>query len=224
MKNSLGNITKRIRWVIGIDEVGRGALAGPVTVAVVALPRDLRLKTKDLKHELGELRDSKKLSPKQREAWLSHFKASPHIEYAVARVYPRAIERTNISAAANLAALRAYQKLITHNSSLITNGKVFLDGGLYLGNPRSLRQSAFSQRMSARTVVRGDEKINAVSVASIIAKVHRDRAMARLAKQYPQYGFAIHKGYGTKMHASALKKYGPSRAHRKTFDPVARMS
>lgn len=212
IKNSSRNRTRR-KFVIGIDEVGRGALAGPVTVVAVAAPKNLEFRI----WNLGRLRDSKKLSAKQREAWFTYFKDHPQIEYAVARVYPRAIERMNISAAANLAALRAFSRLVAKCQVSGVKCQVFLDGGLHLGNPRSPRQSAFSQRMSARTVVRGDEKIKAVAIASIIAKVYRDRLMARLAKQYPQYGFEIHKGYGTKAHLAAIRKHGASGMHRLTF-------
>jgi ribonuclease HII len=87
---------------------------------------------------------------------------------------------------------------------------VFLDGGLFLG-------SRDAQPAHAKTIVKGDEKVPAVAIASIIAKITRDRAMVRLAKRHPQYGFEIHKGYGTPMHRRAIKKHGPSAAHRKTF-------
>ncbi len=194
------------KYVIGIDEVGRGALAGPVTVAAVILPRELSVGS----HELGKLRDSKQLTPRQREAWCAHFENHPRIEYAVARVYPRAIERLNISGAANLAALRAFKKITTHSSPFVVRPRVFLDGGLFLGSRKA-------QSGKAKTVVKGDEKIPVVAIASIIAKVYRDHAMVRLAKQYPQYGFEIHKGYGTKAHMRAIKKLGSCKAHRLTF-------
>ncbi|MEK9180011.1 MAG: ribonuclease HII [Patescibacteria group bacterium] len=227
-----------MRYIIGIDEVGRGALAGPVTVAAVCIPANR--KSQIANRSLGKLKDSKKLSAKQREVWFEYFDQHPALHYGVARVFPRQIEKRNISGAANLAALRAYNKL---NSKFparlasqreagrqIPNSKVFLDGGLYLGNNRRItqnvrrttqkkfqRKSALSQRWSARTIVRGDEKIKAIAAASIIAKVTRDRAMVRLAKAYPQYGFEIHKGYGTKAHMRAIKRHGPSEAHRSTF-------
>ncbi len=194
------------RFVIGIDEVGRGALAGPVTVAAVALPRDLRLKN----YDLGRLRDSKRLSAKQREAWFAYFKNHPKIAYTLARVYPRAIERLNISQAANRAAFIAYEKLVHGSWFMDKRCKVFLDGGLFLG-------SREKQPSHAKTVVKGDEKIKVVAVASIIAKVSRDRTMTRLSRQYLPYGFELHKGYGTKKHMAAIKKHGPSDMHRLTF-------
>jgi ribonuclease HII len=202
-----------MRYVIGIDEVGRGSLAGPVVVAAVCMPAHLRPKTKNLK-----LRDSKKLTAKQREEWAAYIKIHPRINFAIARVYPRGIEKLNISGAANLAALRAVRYLSTRYSLLSTRCKIYLDGGLYLGSKKntiSINQS--NPLISVRTIVRGDEKIKAVAIASIVAKVHRDRLMVRLAKRYPEYGFEVHKGYGTKAHLRAIKKNGPSDAHRLTF-------
>ena len=210
-------------YVIGIDEVGRGALAGPVVVAAAILANG---KWRMANGCLGKLRDSKKLSPRRREAWFAYVTGNPAIEFAVARVYPRGIERMNISRAANIAAERACRKLImnhqlpvmklrsvAHSRELAdkktADVRIILDGGLFLGNGE--------QPKNAKTVIKGDEKISAVAIASIIAKVTRDRFMVRLAKQYPAYGFEKHKGYGTKAHYEALGKHGPCDAHRATF-------
>ncbi len=189
-----------MRWIVGIDEVGRGALAGPVVVAAAAVPAGF----KPHNRALGTLKDSKKLSAKKREAWCAYWSERQIIAFALARVYPRQIEKRNISRAANLAAARAFGRLTG-----IRNCHVFLDGGLFLGNGEQPRR--------AKTIVKGDEKINAIKAASIFAKVHRDRLMRRLAKRYPAYGFEIHKGYGTKMHRRALQAHGPCPAHRLTF-------
>ena len=193
-------------YIMGIDEVGRGALAGPVVVAAALIrdPRAIRSR-----RELGKLRDSKKLSAKQRVAWSAYFKDNPTIEFSVACVYPRRIEKMNISRAANLAALRACDRLGEQCGLSMRNVRIFLDGGLFLGGG--------DQPANAKTVVKGDEKIPAVAAASIIAKVTRDRFMVRLAKKYPAYGFDAHKGYGTKAHYEALRRDGPSPAHRLTF-------
>ncbi|MBI4119704.1 MAG: ribonuclease HII [Parcubacteria group bacterium] len=198
-------------YVIGIDEVGRGALAGPVVVAAVAMPRGLKLKATSNKRQALKLKDSKKLSPKQREEWFKYVKNHPHISYATARVTPKIIDRINITNAANLAATRAFIKL-TQNSELKTkNLKILLDGGLYLSKSLKLKTKS-------STVIKGDEKYNAIKLASIAAKVRRDRLMARkYHKLFPQYGFAAHKGYGTKRHLSAIKKCGPASLHRLTF-------
>lgn len=196
-----------MRYIIGIDEVGRGSLAGSVTVAAVAAPAGFTVRNR----KLGPLKDSKKLSPLAREKWRRYFAEHPRISYAIARVYPRAIERMNISRAANLAALRAFHRLLKHTSLPESRTRIFLDGGLFLGNNTEFPRS--------KTVVRGDEKFQVIKIASIIAKVSRDRFMKRLAKRYPRYGFEIHKGYGTRAHLRAIKKYGPSEAHRLTFIP-----
>jgi ribonuclease HII len=205
------------KWIIGIDEVGRGALAGPVVVAAALMPSSYAA-APDLRRREGRapagirtscLKDSKRLSPGQREAWFACFKNDPVIDVAVARVYPRRIEKMNISRAADLAALRACRRLVARRGLRIANVSIFLDGGLFLGEG--------VQPKNAKTVIKGDEKIPAVAIASIVAKVHRDRFMVRLAKKYPAYGFERHKGYGTKAHYKALGKYGPSDVHRKTF-------
>lgn len=196
-----------MRSIIGIDEVGRGCLAGPVVVAVAMVTGNVR------NAKLGSLKDSKKLSAHQREAWFEHFKNNSRIAYAVARVYPRRIEAVNISNAANLAAHRAFVRLIKKqalSAGNIRKTRIFLDGGLFIKNRKS-------QPANAKTIIKGDEKIPAVAIASIIAKVTRDDLMKRLGKKYPAYGFEIHKGYGTRIHRDAIARYGPMEAHRLTF-------
>lgn len=194
-----------MKLVIGIDEVGRGALAGPVVVAAATMRKGFRPRNR----ALGKLKDSKKLSAREREAWCAYFYDCPDIDFAVARVYPRQIEKRNISQAANMAAKRAFERLIAAQSPSAQHALIFLDGGLFLGNG--------SQPETAKTIIKGDEKINAIKVASIVAKVHRDTLMRRLAKKYPEYQFEIHKGYGTRVHRSAIKTHGPCPAHRLTF-------
>lgn len=195
------------KYVIGIDEVGRGPLAGPVTVAAVAVPRNLQLTTNNL-----PLRDSKKLSARQREAWFRYLKTNPHVAFAISHVTPKVIDRINITRAANRAATKALLRLISNSQYLMSNTRILLDGGLFIRvNPRRY------PRVSARTVVRGDERYRAIKLASIVAKVRRDRYMRRKHREFPQYGFDRHKGYGTKAHYRALRKHGPCPLHRKTF-------
>jgi ribonuclease HII len=198
-----------MKWVIGIDEVGRGALAGPVTVAAAMLALDPRGRVAHA--PFRTLKDSKKLSAPWREFWATELRGNAGVRFAIARVYPRGIERLNISAAANRAARNAFLHLLKDHK-IAPGTAIYLDGGLYLGSKVRQRELA-----NARTVVKGDEKFPAVAAASIIAKVSRDRFMARLAKQYPAYGFDIHKGYGTAAHRRAIKKNGPCDAHRLTF-------
>ncbi len=208
-----------VRYVIGIDEVGRGPLAGPVVVCAVAAkgkwrfdrPERLTVEGQIANSKLPKLRDSKKLSERQREAWYAHLTKHRRVRYAIARVYPRQIEKRNVTKAANVAAFRAFARLAEKYQVSGIKYQVFLDGGLFLKN------KVHSKALGARTVVRGDEKIPAVAMASIIAKVHRDRLMKRLAKRYPGYGFEVHKGYGTRAHLAAIRRMGPSPAHRKTF-------
>lgn len=197
------------RFILGIDEVGRGCLAGPVTVAVVALPVELRIKN----YELGKLKDSKQLSAKQREAWLGWLKNNPQILHAHANVYPKVIDRINISQAANLAATRAVARLVSSIKYPVSSIKIILDGGLYLNKLPDTEHRI----LNTRTVVRGDEKFNCVKLASIVAKVNRDRLMRNNHKKYPDYGFNEHKGYGTSVHIRALKRHGLCKLHRLTF-------
>lgn len=198
-------------YIIGIDEVGRGPLAGPVTVAAVAIPR-LPFK-KRVKRNFPPLRDSKKLSAKQREIWFKWAK-NQKISFATASVSPKIIDKINISNAANLAATKAFKKLTTNSSKLTAkNCKIFLDGGLYL----CLEKFKFKNLKIYNSIIKGDEKIPAIALASIVAKVHRDAFMEKMDKKYPRYGFKKHKGYGTKTHFEKIKNYGLSEIHRISF-------
>jgi ribonuclease HII len=196
----MGSVAKR--FIVGIDEVGRGPLAGPVVVCALLMPAGLKFDRKGL-------RDSKKLTETSREDWVRKIEKHPDISYALARISPKTIDRINISKAANLAAFRAFTRLAAKMNLTAKNCSVYLDGGLYLGNG--------SGRLPGKTVVKGDETIPAVSLASIVAKVRRDATMVRHAKDFPGYGFEVHKGYGTAMHLKALRRIGPSSAHRLTF-------
>jgi ribonuclease HII len=203
-----------MKWIVGIDEVGRGALAGPVTVAAAIFALDARGRAAHI--PFRTLKDSKKLSVTQREFWAKEFRSNAGVRFAVARVYPREIERTNISAAANRAAQNAFSRL-SKKYKFPGQTPVFLDGGLYLGSKARQQELATGKIVSAKTVIKADERISAVAAASIIAKVFRDAYMRRLAKKYPHYGFNIHKGYGTAAHLRAIKQYGPCDVHRLTF-------
>ncbi|PIP29904.1 ribonuclease HII [Candidatus Jorgensenbacteria bacterium CG10_big_fil_rev_8_21_14_0_10_54_38] len=201
------------RTVIGIDEVGRGPLAGPVTVAAVMASARFWRSTAALS---VPLRDSKRLSPRQREVWFRHVRAeATHgtVHYALASVFPRVIDRVNITRAANLAATRAFKRLVSSMGYRVSGMSVILDGGLYLNKIRDTKYKI----LNTNTVIKGDERFPSIMLASIVAKVTRDRAMKRLHVRFPVYGFDKHKGYGTKRHLQVLKKRGPSEAHRLTF-------
>lgn len=225
-----------MKYIIGIDEVGRGPLAGPVTVAALAIPEKFHKKflvgsaipdffslQLSIPQNSGPaaynlkliLRDSKKLSPVQRERWFQIIKSHPKIFYAASSVYPKTIDRINITASANLATSRALKKLLNLPVLGLRYQKVdiFLDYGLKPRFPRAF--SAFSPKI--KTLVRADEIIPAVSLASIAAKVLRDRYMTREHKNYSEYNFQENKGYGVKKHIQAIQKYGPSSLHRLTF-------
>ncbi len=210
----------KANFIIGIDEVGRGALAGPVVVAAVAATRKFRIK-KDvnskfliLNSKLVKLRDSKRLSSRQREIWFKYVKENQNLFYSVASIQPKLIDKINISRAANLAATRALTRLLATRLLVTRDLKIFLDGGLYL-NKQNLVASGY--RLDSKTVVRGDEKIPAIMLASIIAKVTRDRRMKTLHKRHSQYDFINNVGYGTKRHIKAIRKFGHSPIHRKSF-------
>lgn len=197
------------KYVIGIDEVGRGALAGPLSVGAVVLNAEAVFDPVVLKSLKLNLRDSKKLTPKARDAWVKYLRKRDDIEFRVASVSSKTVDRLNVSRAANLAATRAFEKLVDQRI-LKTKPLVFLDGGLYL-------KGDWGKRLRVRTVIRGDEKINAVKLASIVAKIHRDRLMVRRHEKYPHYDFPKHKGYGTARHIRSLKRHGLSDIHRKSF-------
>lgn len=216
-------------YFVGIDEVGRGALAGPVTVAAIVLSRNFQIpisnfqiiSNSQFRNSKPKLRDSKKLSATQREEWFKFLRksvSSPRksaICYAVANVSPNVIDRINIARAANLAATRALKKLLaTSHWGLATRVNIFLDGGLHV-NVKTLVASGYT--LNPRTIIKGDEKIPVIALASIVAKVTRDRLMKKLHRKYPRYDFINNVGYGTKKHIKAIRKFRLTPIHRITF-------
>ncbi len=204
-------------FIIGVDEAGRGPLAGPVVAGAVVLRNEKLLDFKgDEKVEKREfknliagcylIRDSKTLSEKQRERACDFIKENFYVGIGVCD--EKTIDRINILEASFLAMKMAITDL---KRNLDGKGEeIFLDGNRPISN--------FSANQTA--VPQGDGKIKSIAAASIIAKVTRDRMMRKLAKKYPHYSFERHKGYGTKQHLEALRKFGPCPAHRKTFSPV----
>jgi len=198
---------KGYKAVIGIDEAGRGALAGPVLAAAVLFNP---LREKELKKQFLRLRikDSKKLNPKRREEIYHFLQKSSLIKWGIGVVSEKIIDRINIAKAAKLAMERALKNLINLEKK---NNKKFSIKSCFL-----LVDGSFSIKaeMEQKSIIKGDEKVFSCALASIIAKVERDRIMTKHHQKYFQYGFIRHKGYGTKLH---LRKYGPSVIHRKTF-------
>ncbi len=192
---------ERHGYILGVDEAGRGPLAGPVTVAAVLLPRRFYF----LKGLLP-FRDSKKLSEIQREKWRKYFYNREDVFFEVSSVSPLVIDRINISRAVNLAANRAVKRLVEKNGFYSDDFKIYTDGLIKI-----------NLGIDFKTVIKGDEKINAIKAASIIAKTARDRKMKKIHKKCGDYGFDRHKGYGTYEHRRMVRKYGPSEVHRLTF-------
>lgn len=194
------------KYVIGIDEAGRGPLAGPVAVGVVLIPKNFRPKTRLTKISL---KDSKQLPESAREAWFKYIKIHPKITHTVAMVHPKTIDRINIARAVDLAATRALKKVYKLVSYKFTNS-IYLDAGIKI-------KASEAKSYKLKTLIRGDERITAIKLASIAAKVRRDAYMVKKHKLYPEYNFRAHKGYGTKAHLQAIKKHGLSPLHRLTF-------
>ena len=188
MENEL--LDRGVAPLCGVDEAGRGPLAGPVCAAAVMLPRNL---------VIPGLTDSKKLSPKKRDALYDAILAQA-VSYGIAFATVEEIEKWNILGATFLAMNRAIEQLSEPPALALIDGN--RNSGIH-GN--------------SQCVVGGDGKCAEIAAASILAKVTRDRCMLQLAEQYPQYGFAQHKGYGTAAHYAALREYGPCPIHRPSF-------
>lgn len=190
------------KLIIAVDEAGRGALAGPV-VAGAFFVKHVNEK---IPKPPVQVRDSKQLSPKQREVIFSWLKKQKNFGWAVGAANNKTIDRINI----RQANFKAMQKAISKLNAKGLRQKefvVFVDGNDKIPN-LSQKQFAF---------IKGDAKIFSLAMASIVAKVTRDRLMTRLAKKHPRYKFEIHKGYGTKLHFRKIKKHGLSPVHRKSF-------
>ncbi|MBI4692060.1 MAG: ribonuclease HII [Candidatus Terrybacteria bacterium] len=190
---------KKGKLIIGIDEAGRGPLAGPIAIGAIAIgPLNAKVKNQNVKFLKG-IKDSKKLSAQQREFWYKIIKKN--FECHCVFVSHKTIDKLNVYKATLLGVEKVLKKF---KKKL---GLILLDGSLYA--PKEYKQ---------KTIIKGDEKIPLISAASIIAKVCRDRRMIRLHKKFPHYGFDRHKGYGTKLHYKKIKKYGPCKIHRKSYN------
>ena len=184
-------VTSGFKLICGVDEAGRGPLAGPVCAAAIILPEDL---------EIPGLNDSKKLSEKKREQ-LYDIITEKAIAYCVAFGTLEEIEEKNILQATFLAMNRAIEGLETKADFALIDGNKIPDG----------------IKIPAAAIVKGDAKSMSIAAASILAKVSRDRLLMEYDKKYPEYQFAKHKGYGTKLHTDLIKEYGPCEIHRLSF-------
>ena len=185
----------------GLDEAGRGPLAGPVVAATLTAPRDLL--EAGIDGELSLLTDSKKLTEKRRDSFFELLTATDGIEFGVGVASVAEIDELNILRATHLAMRRSVEALEPLPDHVLVDGLAV--DGLPVGST---------------PIVKGDSKSLLIAGASVIAKVTRDRMMKELHEAYPVYGFAGHKGYGSKAHIEALMKHGPCPEHRQTFRPV----
>lgn len=192
----------KTKYIIGIDEAGRGPLAGPVAVGAILIPSDF-----DKWPLKRGLRDSKKLSEKKREEVFKWMKGQSEIRMSVALVSAEVIDRDGIVVAIKHGVNGVVKRVSKGFSLRDREVSVLLDGGL----------CAPEKFKNQKTIVRGDEKELTIALASIAAKVTRDRFMTRLAKLYSLYGLEKHKGYGTKAHIAAIGEHGLSKIHRKSF-------
>ncbi|MBQ8595452.1 MAG: ribonuclease HII [Oscillospiraceae bacterium] len=180
-----------IKYICGVDEAGRGPLAGPVFAAAVILPEDF---------EIEGLNDSKKLSEKKRDLLFDEI-IEHALAYSIQSIDHKTIDEINILEATMLAMKTAVENLS------IKPERVFIDGNRV---PKNME-------VPAEFVIKGDATSASIAAASILAKVSRDRFMLEMDKKYPGYFFAKHKGYGTKLHYEKIREFGPSEIHRLTF-------
>ncbi|MCA9353320.1 ribonuclease HII [Candidatus Nomurabacteria bacterium] len=197
-----GIISIVIQKIVGIDEAGRGSLAGPVSVGAISCDESFLKKLE----AIGRIPDSKKLSPQKRDEWFSRikeWKKEGLLDYSISLVNSETIDRDGISHSIRTGIKRNLKKLSIRPSNSI----ILLDGGL-------VAPKVYSSQIA---IIKGDEKIPLIALASIVAKVLRDRHMDRVGIRMPEYFFEVHKGYGTRLHYQCLKKHGISSLHRKTF-------
>ena len=190
--------SRGLRWIAGVDEAGRGPLAGPVAAAAVMLPEGFRCPGLD---------DSKKLSAAKRQRLYQILTGDPAVVWAVATASCEEIDRLNILRASQLAMRRAVEALQPRPEHCL------IDGLPVRGFP-----------FPHDAIVKGDGLSLSIAAASIIAKVPRDRLMGEIDRDFPQFGFAKHQGYGTKAHLEALRIHGPCCHHRRSFQPVAQLA
>ena len=195
-------LTRGIALVAGVDEAGRGPLAGPVVAAAVMFPSEW-VQT-GLPHALRGLNDSKQLSPEARERYFSALTGDPLVHYGIGIVGECVIDTINILQATHRAMNEALAQLTPGPEHTLVDGLL-----------------VSSLRLPQTPIIDGDCKSYSIAAASVIAKVTRDRLMVEYHRQYPGYGFAEHKGYGTPKHLSALAQHGPCPIHRRSFAPVS---
>jgi ribonuclease HII len=186
------------KLVAGLDEAGRGPLAGPVVASAVVLER-----FRGVEKDLAGVKDSKQLSAERREDLYKILTKHPNIKWGIGIVSEKVIDKVNIFEATKLAMQKAVANLRTAPDFLILDGRM-----------------AIKTEIPQESIIKADAKVFSCAAASVLAKVTRDRIMLRYHKRYPKYGFDVHKGYPTKSHFKLLEEYGPCKIHRKSFRPV----
>jgi ribonuclease HII len=190
-----------LSYIAGVDEAGRGPLAGPVVAAAVVLPN--RWCEKSFDERLHDLNDSKQLTEAQRENFFSILTAHPEIRHAIAVVDEETIDRINILQATHRAMNEALAQLQPPPQHVLVDGL-----------------PVKTMRFAQTALVKGDARSYSIAAASVLAKVTRDRLMVQFDRRFPGYGFAEHKGYGTPQHLAAIGKLGPCPIHRRSFAPL----
>lgn len=194
--------------IIGIDEAGRGPWAGPVTAGAVCLP----LENANISKILKGVRDSKQMTPRQRAALAEAIKETALV-WGIGSASPAEIDELRIIKATKLAMQRALEMAVSARPGFAPDC-LFLDAMLW---PEM-------KHLPQVSLVGGDQRSLSIAAASVLAKTWRDDYMLELDAEFPQYGFAVHKGYGTPRHLEALRRYGPSPVHRQHYEPIRKLS
>ena len=187
-------------YLVGIDEVGRGPLAGPITLCALCVKNDFDFKN------FSHIKDSKKLSPQKRDEWfekISKLRADGQVSFALSSVDADEIDSMGLTYCIK----KAIRNILSELKLDPKETEVRLDGSLY----------APKEFIFQKTIIKGDEKEPVISAASIVAKVTRDKMMVKFSQKYPEYGFEKHKGYGTAMHQKAIRAFGLTPIHRRSF-------
>jgi ribonuclease HII len=193
--------TRGLSRVAGVDEAGRGPLAGPVLAAAAILPS--RWAESGLPPELEGLNDSKQLTAAQREKYFAFLTACPEVQFAIAQVGAGQIDAINILRATHRAMNNALAQLQPAPEHALVDGRPIK-----------------TMTVPHTAIVQGDARSYSIAAASVLAKVTRDRLMLEFDRQWPEYGFAEHKGYGTAQHLTAIAEHGPCPIHRRSFAPL----
>ncbi len=212
----------KYKITIGIDEVGRGPVAGPVAVGALMV---LEEKMKEVTKMFEGFKDSKKLSPKKRNEWFENIRQAKEdgfLDYKIIFVDNHEIDKNGIAPSIGACINKSLEFLTSQepgsceqSSGSLTSREVGLPGECLVLLDGGLRAS--EEFVNQETITKGDEKEMLIALASIVAKVTRDALMCKFAKEYPEYGFERHKGYGTKAHMEAIEKHGLCEIHRKTY-------